>query len=54
VSQRKILATAILAALSGPAGAQSNAFAVESFGMPAPSTVDERADVYTAAWVKIT
>ena len=54
MTQRKILTTAIMAALSGPVSGQSNAVAVEFFGMPAPSTVDERADVYTAAKVKIT
>ncbi len=54
MTQRKILTTAILAALSGPVSANGNGFAVEFFGMPSPSTVEERADIYTKAQAKIT
>jgi len=54
VTQRKILTTAILVALSGPVSAKGNAFAVEFFGMAPPSTVFERADIYTTARVKAT
>jgi len=54
MTQRNILTAAVLAALSGPVSAKSNAFAVEFFGMPAPSTVEERASVYTSARVMIT
>ena len=54
MTQRKILTTAILVALSGPVSAKGNAFAVEFFGMAPPSTVFERADIYTTARVKVT
>jgi uncharacterized protein len=54
VTQPKILTTAILVALCGSVSAKGNAVAVEFFGMPAPSTVDERADIYTAARVQVT
>ncbi len=54
MTQPKILTTAILVALSGPVSAKGNAFAVEFFGMAPPSTVFERADIYTTARVKVT
>jgi secreted PhoX family phosphatase len=48
-----VVTTASIQAV-GPASIHAPVKSVEFIGMPAPSTVDERADIYTAARMKVT